>query len=446
MHDICIVGAGIAGASLAAVLGNKGFKVALVDRNWNEPDEIIGELLQPGGVQKLKELGLEAVLENIDAQAIDGYAMYLEQEWLTLSYNDDEQTNKEEGYGFRYGRFVQNLRAICQQQQSVDCVQGSVTSLLEDNAIVTGVEYTDPDKDRHSINARLTVVCRGSSSLLGKTLNKTSLDIKGFMLGLVIKDHPLPYEGRGHIILSDPAPILTYPVAKNKARVLIDFPKEQPAPKGSARMRYLLDKVVQQMPVELQDGFKVAVKEGHYKTKPTCRLPARPMVKEGVILLGDTLNIRHPITGGGMTVALTDVKALSDMLPPHGELESKDLKQVAYQFYRQRHRQNGTINILSFALYSVFKHRLLKKACFNYLKKGGLNAIEPMSILSCVSRNRLTLFKHFFAVAAFALTNRKSIKIGKSAPGIVESSRALLYSMKILFPLIIDEIPRVHRS
>jgi squalene monooxygenase len=88
MYDISIVGAGIAGASLAAILGKKGFNIALIDRKWDEPDEIIGELLQPGGVKKLEEMGLEQALQGIDAQPINGYAMQLEQEkfrlWISI--------------------------------------------------------------------------------------------------------------------------------------------------------------------------------------------------------------------------------------------------------------------------------------------------------------------------------------------------------------------------
>ena len=42
--------------------------------------------------------------------------------------------------------------------------------------------------------------------------------------------------------------------------------------------------------------------------------------KEGVILLGDAWNMRHPLTGGGMTVAFHDVQLLTPEL-----LKLKDL-------------------------------------------------------------------------------------------------------------------------
>lgn len=60
--DVIIVGAGVLGSSLSAVLGRDGRKVTVVERSLREPDRIVGELLQPGGYRALKELGLESEL------------------------------------------------------------------------------------------------------------------------------------------------------------------------------------------------------------------------------------------------------------------------------------------------------------------------------------------------------------------------------------------------
>ena len=70
------MGAGVAGASLAYALGNEGRNVLLLERDLSEPVRIVGELLQPGGYLKLKELGLEHCVDKIDAQKVYGYAMY----------------------------------------------------------------------------------------------------------------------------------------------------------------------------------------------------------------------------------------------------------------------------------------------------------------------------------------------------------------------------------
>lgn len=61
-YDIAIIGAGIAGTALAHALGSQGRSVLLLERDLSEPDRIVGELLQPGGVMALETLGLSGTV------------------------------------------------------------------------------------------------------------------------------------------------------------------------------------------------------------------------------------------------------------------------------------------------------------------------------------------------------------------------------------------------
>lgn len=57
-YDVAIIGAGIIGPALAKTFAEDGRKVLLIERDLAEPDRIVGELLQPGGVRALTKLGL----------------------------------------------------------------------------------------------------------------------------------------------------------------------------------------------------------------------------------------------------------------------------------------------------------------------------------------------------------------------------------------------------
>ena len=57
--EVVIVGAGVLGSSLASVLSRDGRKVTVIERDLQEPNRIVGELLQPGGYAALKKLGLQ---------------------------------------------------------------------------------------------------------------------------------------------------------------------------------------------------------------------------------------------------------------------------------------------------------------------------------------------------------------------------------------------------
>ena len=445
MYDVCIVGAGIAGTSLAAVLGKKNFKVALIEQNWNEKEDIVGELLQPGGVRKLRELKLEEALRNIDAQPICGYAISLDDNWLALEYPKSSDEKSIIGYGFKYRRFIQNLRNLCQSNKNVDCIQGKVTRLIEKSDQISGVEVRSNGSLAASINSNLTVISQGGMKTLSRSLSQSNTSMSGYMLGLKIKNSELPFHGRGHVILADQSPILSYPISSDEIRVLIDFNIEETSLKGEALTKYLLERILPQMPEQLREGFEISVKEGKFKAKPTCQLSARPILKDGVMLLGDSLNMRHPITGGGMTVALTDVKALVDKLVELKRLDSQKLvRKSIRQFYLNRYKLNATLNILALALYQVFRHKILKIAFYEYLRKNESNAYEPMSILSGISRGKRVLLRNFLAVAGFSffiskVSNHTTVNLWKSI-------RVYWDSLMILYPLILNEIPRVYQK
>ena len=98
--DVCIIGAGVAGSALAASLGIKGFSTVLIERDYDEPDKFIGELLQPGGVKMLQDLGLTAVLEGIDAQEVSGYALFNRDDHFSIEYPSVEN-NMATGRGIQ---------------------------------------------------------------------------------------------------------------------------------------------------------------------------------------------------------------------------------------------------------------------------------------------------------------------------------------------------------
>jgi squalene monooxygenase len=58
-YDMIIVGAGVVGCAAAKAFGEDGRKVLLLERDLTEPDRIVGELMQPGGMHALRKLGME---------------------------------------------------------------------------------------------------------------------------------------------------------------------------------------------------------------------------------------------------------------------------------------------------------------------------------------------------------------------------------------------------
>ena len=91
---------------------------------------------------------------------------------------------------------------------------------------------------------------------------------------------------------------------------------------------------------------------------PNSFLPSATNTIPGLVLLGDALNMRHPLTGGGMTVAFNDVVLLAELLDRERVgISLSDTKKVLgalRTFHWRRKRLSGVINVLAQALYALF--------------------------------------------------------------------------------------------
>jgi squalene monooxygenase len=86
-------------------------------------------------------------------------------------------------------------------------------------------------------------------------------------------------------------------------------------------------------------------------------LPAYLKPTVGLLILGDAMNMRHPLTGGGMAVGLKDVVLVSQLLSPTIVPSFQDTKIVFKQiksFHSQRKAYSMSLNVLAQALYTLF--------------------------------------------------------------------------------------------
>ncbi|PWZ07250.1 Squalene monooxygenase [Zea mays] len=378
--DVIIVGAGVAGSALAYTLGKDGRRVHVIERDLTEPDRIVGELLQPGGYLKLIELGLQDCVEEIDAQRVLGYALFKDGRNTKLAYPLEKFHSDVAGRSFHNG--------------SVQLEQGTVTSLLEENGTVKGVQYKTKSGEELKAYAPLTIV-----------------DVPSCFVGLVLENCQLPHPNHGHVILANPSPILFYPISSTEVRCLVDVPGQKVPSIASGEMaNYLKTVVAPQIPPEIYDSFIAAIDKGSIRTMPNRSMPAAPLPTPGALLMGDAFNMRHPLTGGGMTVALSDIVVLRNLLKPLRNLhDASSLCKYLESFYTLRKPVASTINTLAGALYKVFSaspdqaRNEMRQACFDYLSLGGVFSNGPIALLSGLNPRPLSLVAHFFAVAIYGV-------------------------------------------
>jgi squalene monooxygenase len=440
IYDVLIVGAGIAGSAMAANLAKLGKKILVVERDLRERDVIIGELLQPGGVIKLQEMGFTKFIDNIDAQPVYGYDIIYEENNYVISY--PTKTGEPCGYGFRNGAFLQNMRRHILADENITVLEGSVKELLErDNALI-GARYIDKSsKEEKDLFADLTVITDGPLSSLREMLSTPEKKLNGYFMGLLLKNCEMPYSNHGHLIMGDHPPMVIYPVTSDEWRILIDFKGERPPRPGKEFKQYLKDTFENALPVSARKAFVEAVDEGKIKTFPNHRLPAKPVLKQGGVILGDALNMRHPLTGGGMTAALNDVLLLCDNLKKVPDFKNKrKLGKAVEKFYATRHLGTQTTNILADGLYGVVYNPDLRKAFFEYISRGDKYAAETCSILAGLNKDKRLLLNHFIGMARYG-TQMRIANSEATTEKVTQSFTMVKDAVGIITPLLLTEKP-----
>ncbi|KAK9007422.1 hypothetical protein V6N11_074346 [Hibiscus sabdariffa] len=107
------------------------------------------------------------------------------------------------------------------------------------------------------------------------------VDVPSCFVGLVLENCELPYPSHGHVILADPSPIVFYPISRTEVR---------------CRLTYLAKKYL-------------LFPMGNVRTMTNRSMLEAPLPTPGALLMGDAFNMCHPLTGGGMTVALSDISS-----------------------------------------------------------------------------------------------------------------------------------------
>ncbi|KAK2638756.1 hypothetical protein Ddye_026551 [Dipteronia dyeriana] len=154
----------------------------------------------------------------------------------------------------------------------------------------------------------------------------------------------------------------------------------------------------------------VAIEKGNIRTMTNRSMPATTQPTLGALLLGDAFNTRHPLTGGGMTMALSYNVVLRDLLRPLHDLnDAPALCKYLESFYTLCKPLASTINTLACALYKVFfassdpSRKEIRQACFYYLSLGGDFMNGLIALLSDLNPRPLSLITHLFFVSIYGV-------------------------------------------
>ncbi|KAF5024712.1 hypothetical protein F66182_3196 [Fusarium sp. NRRL 66182] len=474
--DVVVVGAGVFGCTIAFALANQGRSVLLLERWLAEPNRIVGELLQPGGVASLEKIGLGHCLEGIDAMPCYGYSIFYHGEKVVIPYPGLDESgnvthawgghstgdNRPAGCSFHHGRFINKLRDSCINHKNITVVETEVVKTLHGDASdqILGVESRTNNnktgaKDTDYYFGQLTIIADGYDSKWRKQILDVKPKVCSKFYALELIDCDLPQPGHGHVIIGNAFPILLYQIGTHETRALIDVPQGIPeaSPENGGVRGYIRNYVLPALPPSIRPSAEKALEDGKIpRSMPNSWLPPTKQRANGAILLGDAMNMRHPLTGGGMSVAFNDVVILSELLHPDRVpdlADDKAINSALDQLYWKRKPLTGIINVLAQALYSLFaandrQLRALQLGCFSYFKRGTTDG--PVALLAAILQRPIILAYHFFSVAFLAIWLNACAVVGCGVSGIFKIPLAIIDAVLILWKACIVFVPIMYRE
>ncbi len=339
--DVCIVGAGLAGATLAFALGRAGIAVTLIDSRARCSPTFKAEKLEPDQTALLERLGLRAVLDaasapirNIDVGSTGRVIERLEIEQRGALYHD----------------MVNAVRASL--PAAVRTVVARVTGITpgDDGARVTLA-------DDRVLTARLVVLATGVMAPLMAPL--------GLERRVVSDPHSVAF---GFTIA--PAPGRTFPFdavtyLPERFGDAVDYLTLFAIPGGMRANLFVYQDVKSPFVRAFHDDPRSQLRRlfpglerivGAYEV--VSKVEARPIdlwvtadpARDGVVLAGDACQSVCPATGSGLSKVLTDAAVLADLIPAWLATPGMPSDKVA-SFYAHPLKRTVDADSLQAALY-----------------------------------------------------------------------------------------------
>jgi len=317
-HDVIIVGGGIGGSALAAILAARGLDILLLEQTEVFQDRVRGEWIAPWGVVETRRLGLYDLLVGAGGHHLTRHVTY-----------DESRTPEEaEARTLPLSVFAADVPGpLClgnplhaqtlfdeAVRRGAQGLRGaSVTEVRTGNR--PGVTYTHGN-NTHEAEARLVVGADGRASGVREASGITLHQDRPhhWFAGLLVENaHGWPDDLQAIGTEGDFA-FLAFPQGGGRIRLYGSYGLEQKRRFGGP-----------EGPAAFLDAFRVQCSPLNEAIAQAT--PAGPLLSyfnndgwtdqpfaEGVVLVGDAAGWNDPIVGLGLSITYRDVRIVSDIL------------------------------------------------------------------------------------------------------------------------------------
>lgn len=340
-HEVVIVGGGIAGSALAAVLARKGIDVAVLERDAEPVDRVRGEYMVPWRVAELKRLGLLDCLTSAGGIFVKRSVPYDE------NMPGDAALSAALDIASIYpevpGSLCMGHPAMCMALgKAAEAAGASYVRAVENIDVAAGLSPRiafSKDGERTEWRPRLVIGADGRNSRVRRQLGFPVLadPARNLLGGMLVDGVPEFPRDQQVIGTEERTHFLIFPQSGDRLRLYLSFAFADKEPfAGPARQETVLARfaglrclpyaarIAQARPIGPFNSFS---NEDHWVENPSA---------PGIVLIGDAAGHNDPIIGQGLSIALRDVRLVSETILGGGWEQSSFRPYVEKRLERMR--------------------------------------------------------------------------------------------------------------
>ena len=335
-YDIITVGGGLAGATLAKAMAERGARVLVLERETRFKDRVRGEQMHPWGVAEARKLDIYDLLRTTCGHELPWFDMYVGAE--QTAHRDLIATTPHQAPEFSfYHPAMQEVLLQAAVEAGAVVRRGALVRDVRPGARPTVT--VEMDGRTHEVQGRLVVGADGRTSTTRKWGRFTARrDPERLMIaGLLFDDMPVP-EDTSYILfnpsLGQAVPL--FPQGNGRVRAYFVYQKTaEPRLKGDAGSRAFVEESIQTgAPAEFYRNARAA---GPLASFDAADNWVDHPYKDGVALIGDAAASNDPAYGEGLSLTVRDVRVLSDHLLANADWDA------AAHAYAEEHDRHYTV-------------------------------------------------------------------------------------------------------
>jgi 2-polyprenyl-6-methoxyphenol hydroxylase-like FAD-dependent oxidoreductase len=356
--DVVVVGAGIAGASIAAVLARGGLKVLLLERQRAYRDRVRGEYMAPWGVLEARAVGLETAIRG--AHAVD--ARY------SVSYDELVAPSAAEAAKGDASTILPGVRGPMCASHPQACQALADEAVRLGAKLVCGVtevrvqagtrpSVTYLNGTEMQVRPRLIIGADGRTSTVRKQsgirINKAPAS--HVIAGLLVEGASRWPADQFSIGVEKDLQFYVFPQGGGgRLRLYTCHANEQAARwAGRAGPQRFLQAFAGLRSIPAALGLGGATAAGPCATFSGEQTWCEEPYAEGVVLLGDAGGYDDPVDGQGLSLAMRDVRQLSELLLATDDWTPAGLRPYGQQ-RAERLRRMRRVSLTFAALMTTF--------------------------------------------------------------------------------------------